>query len=78
MSQKTNFSYSIACRAGYQGAHYPVIDQAGTEKLATGNTCISVKHVVNRWSDQRIGTWIVRKMKQVSKLGTICRELDRK
>ena len=54
-----------------------MIDQAGTEKLATGNKYISVKRVVNLRSGLRIGTWNVRKMKQPGKLGTVCRELDR-
>ena len=78
MSQKTSFSYRIARRTGYQGARCPVIDQAGNEKLATGNKYISVEHVVNLRSDLRSGTWNVRKIKQAIKLGTICRELDRK
>ena len=43
---KTSFSYRIARCAGYQGACCPVIDQAGSEKLATGNKYISVKRVV--------------------------------
>jgi len=79
MSRKTNFSYRIARRAGYQGARCPVIDQAGNEKWATGNTPIHIhaRHVVNLRSYLRIGTWNVRKMKQAGKLGTICKELDR-
>ena len=77
MSRKTNFSYRIARRTGDQGAHFPVTNQAGSETLATGNTHISVRHVVNFMSDRKIGTWNVRKLKQAGRLGIICRELDR-
>ena len=77
MSRKANFSYRIARRAGDQGACCPVIDQAGNDKLATGNIHINVRHVVNLRSDLRIGTWNAGKLKQAGKLGIIWRELDR-
>ena len=46
------------------------------EKWTTGN--IHAVPIVNLRSDRRIGMWNVRKLKQAGKLGTICRELDRR
>ena len=54
-----------------------MIDQPGNEKLATGNTHISARHVINLRLDLRSGKWSVRKIKQAGELRTICRELDR-
>ncbi|XP_065063517.1 craniofacial development protein 2-like [Rhopilema esculentum] len=69
--QQNKTSYRIVRRAGHQGTRYPVGDQAGHDKYATG------KQSHNMRNQLRIGTWNVRKMKELGKLETICRELSR-
>ena len=48
--------------------------QADNGKYATGEQ--TLKQLDLR-SNQKIGTWNVRKLKEVGKLQTICREMDR-
>ena len=52
----------------HQGPHCPVGNQAGNEKYVTG------QQLRRKF---RIGTWNVRKLKELGKLNTICREMDR-
>ena len=52
----------------HQGPRCPVGNQAGNEKYVTGKPLRS---------KFRIGTWNVRKLKELGKLNTICREMDR-
>ena len=69
--KKSQNSYHIARRVGYQGTRCPVGNRAGTDKYTTG------KHTMNLRSRFRIGTWNVRKLKELGKLSTICSEMDR-
>ena len=69
--KKSQNSYHVASRVGYQGARCPVGNQAGNDKYTTG------KYTMNLRSRFRIGTWNVRKLKELGKLDTICNEMDR-
>eukprot|EP00795_Rhopilema_esculentum_P016161 gene16161-7525_t len=69
--QQNKTSYRVVRRAGHQGTRYPAGDQAGHDKYATG------KQSHNMRNQLCIGTWNVRKMKELGKLDTICREMSR-
>ena len=60
--------YPIGRGVGYQGPLYPVGNQAGNAKCATG------KQLRTRFG---IGAWNVRKTKENGKLHTICDEMGR-
>ena len=67
-------TYRLVRRAGKQGTRCSVIHQADSGKYATGAE--TLKQLDLR-SNQKIGTWNVRKLKEVGKLQSICREMDR-
>ena len=68
MIKRSDISCHIGRRVDHQGPRCPVGNQAGNEKYVTG------KQLRSKF---RIGTWNVRKLKELGKLNTICREMDR-
>ena len=64
-------SYHIVRSVGQQEAHCSVGDQTDNEKYATGR-----KHLQLR-NKESIGTWNVRKLKELGKLNSICNEMSR-
>ena len=68
-------TYRLVRRAGKQGTRCSVNHQADNDKYATGDEAVKQ---LNLRSNQKIGTWNVRKLKEVGKLQTICREMGRK
>ena len=65
--------YHIARRVGDQGAPCSVGDQAGHGNYATGK---NLNHIQLR-NILKVGTWNVRKLKELGKLNNICNEMDR-
>ena len=73
-SQYNSSTYRLIRRAGKQGTRSSVNHQADNDKYATGDEAVMQ---LNLRSNQKIGTWNVRKLKEVGKLQTISREMDR-
>ncbi len=71
MNKITKIPYHIARRVGDQGAPCPVSDQAGHGNYATGKNHIQLRNLL------KLGTWNVRKLKEIGKLHAICNEMDR-
>ena len=65
-------SYHIARRVGQQGARCSVGDQADNDKQATGRT----RKYLQLRNKCNIGTWNVRKLKELDKLKIICKEMS--
>ena len=61
-------SYHIARRVGQQGARCSVGDQADNDKQVTGRT----RKYLQLRNNFNIGTWNVRKLKELGKLNIIC------
>ena len=76
IEDKNDSSYHIARRVGYQGARCSVGNQADNVKHASGRQRKQRKHVQLR-NTLKIGTWNVRKIKEMGKLHTVCNEMDR-
>ena len=68
---KNGNSYHIVRRVGQQGARCSVGDQVDNEKYATGRKHLQLRNKVS------IGTWNVRKFKELGKLNSICNEMSR-
>ena len=71
--------YRLVRRAGKQGTGCPVIHQSGNDKCATGgpqNTPQKTQQLTLR-TNLKIGTWNVRKLKELGKLRTICNVMER-
>ena len=68
MIKRNNISCHISRRVDHQGPRYSVGYQADNDKHVTG------KQLRSKF---RIGTWNVRKLKELGKLNIICHEMDR-
>ena len=72
-STHTSSIYHLVHRAGKTGTRCSVNPNADNGKYATGDETIKQ---LNLRSNQKIGTWNVKKLKEVGKLQTLRREMD--
>ena len=73
--QQDQISYRLIRHAGKQGMRCSVMHQADNEKCATGGP--QKTQQLNLRTNLKIGTWNVRKLKELGKLHTICYEMER-